>query len=350
MASVATTSVTAGDAEISSAARDIAATDRIAGRIEEIVRASGYRAYTKDGVPNCRRIAMEALEAFFATGSAEVAEDVVRQSHDVALGLAHEMEMIRSSGTFRSLVDLVRQGLSSRIPGIDPDLARAFSERAVGSAVERRLTSLDDSVPFDLLDDEDVVVCYVPGLADGISLDEGVTRYRGFGSDCVSIDPDERLARFLALANVSSDEYVDAVRELRGVDLREANPDWAAFHVECDPSRERLVDGGQLLEAIDGAMYGFNPLVAFKAPARFLIERDWSLPLTVTGGVIGLHNFTNGSGDPQRFEGTFTVASAPEGFMVGEGRRCDFEEAYGFLPSTFDARVEDGHNSMMPCP
>jgi len=346
----ATISVTARDGDLSAAIRDIVATDRIAGRIDEIARASGYRAYSKDGVPNCRRIAMEALEAFFATGSAEVAEDVVKEAHDVALGLAHEMEMTRSSGAFRSLVDVVRQGLASRVPGVDPDLALAVSDRAVGNAVERRLTSLDYSVPLDLLDGEDVVVCYVPGLAEGVALDEGVTRYRGFGSDCVSIDPDHRLARFLSLANVSSDEYVGLVREFRGVDLREAYPDWRAFHVEGDPSREQVVGGEQLLEAIDGAMYGFNPLVAFKASARFLIERDWSLPLSVTGGVLGLHNFTNGSGDPQRFEGTLTLDTPPEGLMVGEGRRCDFEEAYGFPLSTFDARVEDGHNSPVPRP
>lgn len=344
------------DRDESSSIWEVVASPGVSEKIEGIARASGYRAYSKDGVPNCRKVAMAALEGFLSTGSIEAAEEVVRASHDVPLGLACEMEMIRSSGAFRSVIEMVRQEILTRCPHMDPQKALSHAGLAVANAVEKRLTSLDDSVPFDVIDGEDVVVCYMPGLPEGLSPEEalesgvGLTSCRGFGSDCVTIDPDEAFARFLTVVNVSSDEYMSLVLEMRGVDLAEANPAWGSFSVLEDPSRDKLLDGDRLLEAIDGCMYGFHPIVAFKAPARFLIERDWSVPLSITGGIVGLHNFKNGSGDPQRFEGTFTVGARPGAFFVGENRRCDFEEVYGFVLSTFDSIVEDGHGGMAPRP
>jgi len=315
--------------------------------LDAVARECGFRAFSRNATHAAHELAIAALNAFFATGNPSSAEMSIRNCHNPDAALAIEAETLRANGSLDHIVDAVRSRVLARLPDADRVETGRMVARALTAAIEGRIAAADDSRPLDLIEHEEVVVCFVPG--DGVSLIDGMTRYRGFGSDCVSIEPDERLARFLRLVNVSSEEYVAMVKRHRGVDLWDY-PEWRSFHVPNDPEREQLLTDEEMLDGIDGAFYGFNPLIAFRANARMLIERDWSAPLSVTGGIVGLHDFANGSGAPQRFRKTVQVCAGPTSFIVGEGRPCDFEEAYGWGPKDFESRVEDAHEVSSPLP
>jgi len=315
--------------------------------LDAVARDCGFRSFGRNATPAAHEMAVAALNAFFTTGNPASAEMAILGCHNPDVAIAVEAETLRANGGLDHLVDAVRNRVLARLPTADRIETGRLVARALTIALEGRIAAADDSRPLDLIEHEEVVVCFVPGESE--SLIDGMTRYRGFGSDCVSIDPDERLARFLRLVNVSSDEYVDMVKRHRGVDLGDY-PEWRSFQVPGDPDREQLLTDEEILDGIDGAFYGFNPLIAFRANARMLIERDWSVPLSVTGGIVGLHDFANGSGAPQRFRKTVQVCAGPRSFIVGEGRPCDFEEAYGWGPKDFESRVEDSHDAQPPRP
>lgn len=335
------------EVDVSAMIDEAVASPGILAALDAVARDCGFRSFSRNATHAVHELAVAALNSFFATGNQASAEMAILNCHNPDVARAVEAETLRANGSLDHLVDAVRSRVLARLPTADRVETARLAARALTIALEGRIAAADDSRPLDLIENEEVVVCFVPG--EGVSLIDGMTRYRGFGSDCVSIEPDERLARFLRLVNVSSDEYVAMVRRHRGVDLGDY-PEWRSFHVPGDPDREQLLTDEELLDGIDGAFYGFNPLIAFRANARMLIERDWSIPLSVTGGIVGLHDFANGSGAPQRFRKTVQVCAGPTSFIVGEGRPCDFEEAYGWGSKEFECRVEDSHEVGAPSP
>jgi hypothetical protein len=64
--------------------------------------------------------------------------------------------------------------------------------------------------------------------------------------------------------------------------------------------------------------------------------------LTVKGGVIGLSDLINGSGDPIRFDGEVTIAGEREDFVLSANLPNPLEQAYGIHPTAFQSQFKDG--------
>lgn len=327
-----------------------AAVAAVSEAIRRIADDARFRTYDPH-VGTARRHAREALDAFLAGHSVEAAVAVIRDRHDGERALALAVSTLRMSAGFRDVVAQATRHLSEILPANDPGLAGRMAERACTDELSRQLIALDPSHPLDLIDGEEVVICFMPGAGmSALSVRDAVTSHFGEHSDCTTILPDTKFARFLELANVSPSEYVAMVRRHRGVDLAASATEWEDLSVRIDRDRGHLVDETTLLDGIDGASYGFNPLIAFLAPARYLIERDWSLPLSVTGGILGLHNFVNGSGDPRRFEERIVISPAAGDLMVGEGIRNDFAEVHGLQHDAFASELSCDGGMAPPAP
>src|SRR3546814_18625524 len=66
----------------------------------------------------------------------------------------------------------------------------------------------------------DVEMCFIPDYGD-LGLDDMWIQHYGSSSRYDTVTPDENFARFLRFVNVSSDDYVAAIREQHGFALRE---------------------------------------------------------------------------------------------------------------------------------
>jgi len=317
----------------------------ISDSLDEIAEAADFGSFTSNTRTDTHEIARAALSLFFSCESSEAVEDALRNGH--AGGAVRRMVV---DGMDHPLLGEIARKISDAIlrhHDLRPEISNQLVRAAINDALDSRLEALDRSVPLDLLGNEEIIVCYIPDLSFERNLFRLSTTFSGQTSDSTSVCPDNAFARFLGLLNVSPAEYVDIVRRLRGVDLRAGTSAWDEMHFTADQRRGHLIDERRIIEGIDGCPYGFNPMIAFRTNARTLIERDWTKPMTITGGVVGLHDFTNGSGNPQRFEGSITIDACPTDFVVGEGRRNDFFEAYGFAPATFDSRVSDDNETSL---
>lgn len=330
--------------------RGILSLKSVESLIDDCCDFANFKAFRADYDPEAARLsAIDALSEFFLTTSPLAASAVLAKVSDPALAMFIANENLRAAKLTDAVVEQVMKEVTSRtrIPASKRVIEKAAE--MVETAIEKRMAARDDSKPIDFLNDEDLVVCYIPGFHSGMSFASTLTNHDDEDSNPESIIPNEALARFLKLVNVSSDEYLDLVKAETGVDLRsEPGSLWGDFHVDKDEAKESLISGDAIIDGIYGSPFGFSPLVAFRANPRFLIERDWSQPLQVTGGMIGFHNFINGSGNPQRFEGTLSIKASPSEFIVGEGRRFGLDECYGFGRKAFQSTVMDDVDQLQP--
>lgn len=323
--------------------RSLLSLPSIDGLINDCCDFANFKAFRVDHDPTAARLAeIDALSEFFLTTSPHAASAVLAKVSDPVLAMFLANESLRAARLPDAVVEQVMKEAvaRTRLPASKRVVEKATE--MVETAIEKRMAAHDDSRPIDGLGDEDLVVCYIPGFHAGKSFASTLTNHDDEESRPESIIPNEAFSRFLNLINMSSDEYIDLVNAETGTDLRsEPGSLWADFHVGKDESRDTLISGDDVIDGIYGSPFGFSPIVAFRANPRFLIERDWSQPLQVTGGMIGFHNFDNGSGNPQRFEGTLSISASPSEFIVGEGRRFGLDECYGFGRKAFQSVVSD---------
>lgn len=318
--------------------------------IDRAVTKAGFRRYSPTVANLSPAAAAAAAEAFFASGSLRAAE---RQA-EASLGHADELAEIAGdllySRTISSLAVAVREAVLDRFPTASPEDVAGRVAAAMSDEVYESISAADRSRPIDAFEGSEVVACYVPGLAEA-GLAGTMTDFWTDESSSLTVKPDAAFMRFLELANVSVDGWIEAVRKGTGQRIDEGGPEaWqeerarAWRNAECrhDESRGPLAKPSRLVQAVDACYLGFTPMIAFNGNVRHLCSRDWSLPLSLKGGILGLHDFLNGSGDPVRFEQKATLEARPGDMMLGEGRSCDFGEVHGFVRSSFRSRVSDG--------
>jgi len=318
--------------------KQILSSPSIRSRIDECCDFADFRAFRPDYVT--KPIAIDALSEFFLTGSASSVTSTIARASDPAMLMALATERLASSGLAEKVAHHLLRETNHRVRSSYSETLRTKAMKMVETAIEKRMSERDSSTPLDAFGD-DILVCYIPGFHAGMSFVSTMTTYHGAECTPGNIIPSPALKRFLELINVSSDDFVGIVANETGVNLTTSTEGWSSFQVSCDQTRGALLTDEAIIDGIYGSPFGFTPLVAFRASPRFLIERDWTEPMTVKGGMIGFHNFVNGSGNPQRFEGSMTIAASPAEFIVGEGRRFGFDEAYGFGKAAFHSILTD---------
>ena len=350
-----------GARNVRDAARAAARSPEARASIDRIVAKVGFRRYRQINASWAFEAAAQAVNAFFTDGSTLSPERVVEQSIDHASAHADLMDDIRRSRAFSSLRDAAAAAVSARFPKIPriDIVARvsSFLAEEIGEAID----AADLSVPMDAIGGTDIIVCYLPGLREGASLEDTMTSHWTSESSSLTVKPDEAFMHFLTLANVSVPQWLDEVEKATGERVDQAPSKaprwkaeraaaWSGAAAETDSTRPAAVKPWRLVEAVDACYLGFSPLIAFNADAGSLCSRDWNNGLGIKGGVLGLHDFVNGSGDPLRFEHKVVVQAKPGNMIVGEARPFDFNEVHGFVRHSFRSRLTEECPAPDPCP
>jgi hypothetical protein len=338
-------------------AASLARSPAFAARLSEIAAEAGFRAYRTPPGMDRARAARRALSAFFRTGDPSAAEaEAARCLPHCVHDAGAEAAAIAGSGRLANLELLLVDAAGGL--RIDEDTVVAELTAALAACLREQ----DPSSPLDLVSGERVVVCCVPGHGAAGTVSATLSSHVGEQSSVATLVPDECVARLLHAANVSTAEFLEAARERTGTDPSDPpHPDaypegssdpaflsdraraasWADLAVEHDPSRPSLLSAGEIVDGVEGAPYGFNAMVSFSADAAALVSRDWDSTMEVTGGLLGLHDLVNGSGDPRRFESPAFLDSAPSDFVVGEGWECGLPEVHGLTEAAFSSTFRD---------
>lgn len=323
----------------------VAAPDVVAS-IRQAAIEAGHGRFTPRGTQY--GLAIQALDALFNSGTDE-ASGILEAAAGEWLRDEEASDDFRRSQPFSAILDAVTDSVAATAVAATRGAIGAVAKEAILSSFLDEVARLDATKPSDLIRGTQVVVCHVPGFEGDMAAT--MTGHWTSESSSLTIKPDKAFARFLSLVNVGASDWIDAVRTLHGVSLdepwglcgweSERADAWRSFAFVADPSKPSFKNVLRLVDAVDACPYGFTPLVAFAADAGMLCSRDWDLPLSIEGGVIGLHDFMNGSGDPLRFEHAVTIPAGLSGMTLGEAVQHDFAEVHGFVRKSFRSKVSD---------
>lgn len=332
-------------------------TGRMSDMIERFVKTLAFRRYSKAVSVYETEVVEGAVTKFLLTGSEYFVSEHVEESLDKVEELEDLVNDVRTSDFFDALVKATAATVREGFPAATSEQVEVISSDRVLERAVQVAHDLDPSTPLDAVKGTSLVFCYVPGLDAASTLEETMTSYWSDESSSLTIRPDMVFARFLKLAGVSKEQWLTTVEEVCGVDLREDPPQgsaawmweraeaWRRFNPPDEAGRKPITRISDIVEAVDNVPGGFTPSIAFMADAHAIVTRDWNKPLSVKGGVIGLSDLINGSGDPIRFEGTAILSGEREDFVLSANMPNPLEKAYGLHPSAFSSQILDLHRS-----
>lgn len=294
---------------------------------------------------------------YFETGDKEVALREVLPKTTNYEQRETLLNIIQEDKSLIAIRDAIHLSLHQRHPNrAGVDIMSSVMERIADEIVQAG-ASHDTSRPIDAIKGIPVICSYVP-LSEKLQNPLDVkTSYWGSRSHSTTIKPTEEFLTFLEIVNISSDDWKNAVETMHDIDFNE-EPDefameyeverhlaWRDVYFEADRNRPQLVDVEDLVCSIDNCPFGFTPLIAFSMPIEDVIHRDWSEPISLTGGILGLHDFTKGSGDPLRFECELTLSPSLSNMMVASSGENDIVSVHGFVTKNFTSLIQDARNS-----
>lgn len=322
----------------------------ITSTIDSLANNLEYRQYRYfDDSP----IVPHAVAAFLRGGETAAETSISQQSEH----LNHKDDLegeIKRSREFSIILDAICDHLSSRFPSTSSSIAQEATMTIV-DAIVSSVFSKDNSTPMDALAGSTVLVSYVPGLNENSCLQNYNTSHwpQGGSSNSLTIKPNEAFATFLRMVNISSSAWIDAVEAIHSVRVDEPSHDddndweleryqsWSAFDITEDGNRSSLVDVFELVDAVDNCRDGFVPMIAFECDTGYLLNRDWSVPIEISGGILGLHNQEHGSGNPIRFEQTTVINASKASLVVMEGIENDILSVHAFTRQGFMSSQRD---------
>lgn len=325
--------------------------------VQEILKdlSKKYTApsFRNDGSQRTRALADHVAHSYFKSADKDVALSLVKTTDVQDEVLAEWKDEILKSRSFHliscAVVDIMCQLHPDR--SIE-DISSLSAEMIVAATIEAGKEH-DRSRPIDGIKGINTVCAYVPLPEEH---DDATTVFTSFWSErssAATIKPDAAFLSFLKLANISTDDWKSAVYQVHDIDVDEPVDDdaftyeierriaWENVYQESDESRPSLVDAEELVYAIDNCPFGFTPLVAFNMPVEDVITRDWNAPIKVTGGILGLHDFISGSGDPLRFEGEVEINPSFSNMMAAGARSNSIGPVHGFVEQSFRSHIED---------
>lgn len=321
--------------------------------IKEISKKFTAPAFRNDGSSKAKSVADQVANAFFKSADKDTALDLVKPTPIQEELITEWKSEIRNSRAFHLINDAVVDIIHQLHPEHSiEEIAQISSDLIVNATIEAG-EEHDNSRPIDGVKGINTVCAYVP-LPE--AHDDPNTVFTSFWterSSSTTIKPDKTFLSFLKLANISTDEWKAAVFDMHDLDLDcELDDDaftyefqrkqaWSEVRQEADESQPSLVQAEELVYAIDNCPYGFTPLVSFSMPIEDIITRDWNTTIRITGGILGLHDFINGSGDPLRFEGEIELSPTISNMMAAGARANDIASVHGFVDQSFKSVIED---------
>ncbi|MTH95451.1 hypothetical protein [Roseibium sp. RKSG952] len=325
--------------------KDLVATPSVFARARKACAQVDYKGYACASLKS-RSLTLDLVTMFFETGQFVPPASAARSAVSLEPIIEDAVHDALRLQDMRKLVADTVELICEKFPKTSQPTVRREVKSCLANVMQREFARADRSMPLDVLSGMDVVVAHVPGLRGFEPLKSLKTDYYDEFRDAASIKPNAAFERLLRLANVSSQEYIAAVEEMRGERLDDPGSvrkavasDWAALEVLVDSARPQLVSPSELVNSVDAAPNGFVPMVAFAVDAAYLCRGWRSKPHGVEGGVLALHDFETGTGCPVRFEEDVDLSDFPGGLVQAEGVPCDFRESYGYSEEEFQSRV-----------
>jgi hypothetical protein len=326
---------------------------RIGAMIETFAKSLRFTRFRPARHADELQAAMEAMSDFLEEGDVDSCEQSIRSSHVQGEEMAELIHDVRQADFFDALVRATAAVVTERYPAADETgVSDMTASRVLDLSIDA-VYRTDQSMPLDVLNNVTMTFCAIPGLDEARTETDLATSHWAQDSGCRTIKPDRVFARFLQLAGVSSQTWIATVQEMTGVKV-DADPEAGAPHwhseraamwrdfVDLPPICDGpIADVYRIVEAVETAGRGFTPCIAFRADAGRMIRRDWSRSMTVSGGLLGLHDFINGTGDPIRFERKVTLSLDRGCFEVAETMKNPITEAHGFGEEWFRSRIAD---------
>jgi hypothetical protein len=321
--------------------------------IDEVSKKYYLPAFQNNRREENRLLANQVATVFFKTADIDLALSSVKPmeaSDEILADWKNEIKNLRAFHLVKdAIVDMMRelhdQECADRVEN-------TVSEAILNTTIESGRNH-DASKPLDAIKGIQTICAYVPLSHEKSDHADVFTTFWSDRSNSTTIKPSKEFLEFLKLANISTSEWKDAVLEIHDVDLEGSLDDdaftfeiervhaWQKTHQDADDSKPSLVDVEELVYAIDNCPFGFTPLVSFSMPIEELVHRDWNEPIKLTGGILGLHDFINGSGDPLRFEGEIELSPTISNMMAAGARANDIASVHGFVDQSFKSLVED---------
>lgn len=295
----------------------------------------------------------EAIEVFLESENVKACELYLEKHLDTSEALHDLLRDVMHTRDFSPLIEALAKRIVKRFPETKKILANIASE-VVMDAVINIVRRRDTSSPLDALKGVSITVAYMPSFDRMKSTRIPTVSYFSEEKGAATIAPDQVFCDFMALAGLTKEQWIKVVSERSGVELDKPSTDTYGSRVLAQewgranwlPKGKPLVSPEQLFESIEASAHGFSPLIAISLDAYRFVKRDWTKPISITGGILGLHDFDNGTGDPLRFEGTRILETRPCQFVQPELQKFGLLMSHGFTENTFNGRMKDANLPM----
>ncbi|MDW9478718.1 hypothetical protein GOB57_08375 [Sinorhizobium meliloti] len=321
-------------------------TGAAAGDVASFVQSLSYRRFAPDQTLEKRVLLHEAVRQYLSSGSRDIASRIVSEGL-CGDSMATELVSLVSEA---DALDVITEKVKSIIEASAPELRVEALEEVIGRTTLFHLVDeirrADSSQPLDIAIGKEVTVCYIPGSSRVQNYWDLATRSWMERSDSISIFPDRTFVDFLGAVGVSKADWLSAVERNTTMasaarmrdHLAERSAVWAALP-EWETAGSLDIEDDDLVAAVDACPYGFTPMIAFTMQAEEIFSMDFTETMEVTGGIVGLHDFTTGSGDPLRFEGTLRFAPGLGDMHLADDQPLGLIATHGFLSSAFMSTV-----------
>ncbi len=323
----------------------------LAEKIATICEQSRFRQYAPARTSWDVEGVEETVHQFLKHGDPTKAEKRLINTADTSEALHDLTRSVAATPIYQEIVTLTCDQIRAR----RPDFANEHLEnRVAGAILDHAIDAIrrdDPSRPFDTLRGNQLNLIYVPSHDNRRQVSATRTSWWGSASDATTIKPDEAFVSFMKLANISKEAWlaalaqegfdIDEVGELGDGETSERQAAWAK--VNWTVSGEPLIDPAKAVHAVDLCPYGFTPFVAFAMDAYKVVNRKWSHAMTVSGGILGLHDFVYGSGNPIRFEGQCNIPARAANVFLHDRLKHNLSRVHGFTSQAFRSKVKDSN-------
>jgi len=300
---------------------------------------SGFARYECSSQPIGEHLALSLADAYIENGLDGVADYIESEKlyNDPTDAVSVIGDELRAA-----LQEIVQVVVSYRADVIGDELSDALRDRLESVLLDAMIES-DKSTVLDFVSvRDDVEIAFIQGRSDPVSL---MTSHYGPSSSLATIRPDANFLRFLQLVNYDVTSFVEMARSYGYDPVRPViDPDRSELHLDRalqtaiewkvlldlerghtesqsnlrlddknavedwnerlqvlstirDHDRPFAIEPDRLYEIVENATYGGCPTFVARVPLADLFQGAYDKPFLATGGMIGLHNFANGSGD-----------------------------------------------------
>lgn len=326
---------------------------KILARPDFVEKCRGFIAglnfgkYRPDGSLEVRNALHEGVRTYLCTRDITLAEKAIRDNIDEEGRIFELATSINESEFIDKISAELAETAFREYQQVDFETCLATAGKTLGAELVDMALARDKGNPLDIAEEMEITVCFIPGSHAEEDYVDVATSSWIKRSSSVSIKPDGVFTKFLEVVGVEKDEWLEAVSKfalpgnIKSMSRHEHERAQAWSDVlawKCDGSLDMELD--DLVSAVDACPFGFTPVIAFRMRASDLFSMDFSETMVVTGGIVGLHDFKNGAGDPKRFEGTLRFKPEPGDIHLADDRPLGLIATHGFLSSSFRSTVE----------